>query len=127
MKILNLDGYMLGNDAHIVVRGDAWMNADSPVYICNSVDVANEILHASHRSALEPNNVVWSTIYRVRADEIEAFKIENGLIWTTQATKITVDKPVAYHNPPHRSEAQLLANAQQMLPYFSKLIRGKKK
>lgn len=57
MKILNLVGYMLGNDAHIVARGDAWMNADSPVYICNSVDVANEILHASHRSALEPNNV----------------------------------------------------------------------
>lgn len=57
MKILNLVGYMLGNDAHIVARGDAWMNADSPVYICNSVDVANEILHASHRSVLEPNNV----------------------------------------------------------------------
>ncbi len=118
---------MLGNDAHIVTRGDAWLDTDMPVYICSSVNLANTILHTSHRAVLAPNDVVWSTIYRVTADEIDAFKIENGLVWTTQATKIKVDRPVAYHKPSHRSEAQLLANAQKILPQISKLIRGKQK
>lgn len=127
MKIKNLVGYMLGNDAHVVGRGDTWLDADRPVYICRSVDVANAILQNSHQGVLAPNGVVWTTVYRVTADEVDAFRIENELIWTTQATKIIVDRPVGYYNPPHRSEAQLLANARQILPYFSKLVRGKGK
>lgn len=118
---------MLGNDAHIVARGDSWLDADRQVYICKSFGTAKSILQESHRAVLEPNNIVWSTIYRVKADEIDVFKIENDLVWTNQATKIVVDRPVAYYKPPYRSEFQLLANARCVLPYFSELIRGKRK
>lgn len=118
---------MLGNDAHIVARGDNWLDTDRPVYICKSLDVAKSILQESHRAVLDPNNIVWSTIYRVKADEIDVFKIENDLVWTNQATKIVVDRPVAYYKPAYRSEFQLLANARRALPYFSEIIRGKRK
>ena len=114
MKKNKVIGYMLGNKSHVVVHGDQWCQPGIPVYICANKDTARAILEDSQKFALEPNNIVWTTIYRVRAKDIEIDKYEHDLIWTHQGNKIIVEAPVFYRDAPKISEEYLLNNARQI-------------
>lgn len=110
----NVVGYMLGDKNHVVVRGDQWCNAGTPVYICANKDVARAILEKSQQNALEPENIIWTTIYRVQAENLQIYKYEHDLMWTTQGNKIIVDEPVFYRDASKISEQRLLRNAAQI-------------
>ncbi len=127
MKKDMIVGYMLGNANHVVVRGDQWCDAGTPVYIFANKNAARAALENSHRCVLEPNNVIWTIIYRVHAKDIQIDKYENNLMWTCQGNKIIVDEPVFYRNAPKISEQRLLNNATCYAPHFSDLINGRKR
>lgn len=118
-----LVGYMLGNENHVVARGDQWCKEGVNVYVCPTKDMAKEILEHSQRYTLEPH-IVWTTIYRVWAEniEIDFFKTDH-LVWTRQGNKIIVDAPVFYREPVAMSEQRLLQNAAQMRHDFRKLMK----
>ncbi len=123
MKLDNLVGYMLAGRGRVIVPGERWINYDVPVYICTTLDKAKEILEESHIRTLEPSPV-WTTIYRVVAKDIDCDKYDNERVWTRQASRIFVDKPVFYKEPHKLSEVALLRNAQRILPHFSKLMNN---
>ena len=123
MKVYNFMGYMLGNANHIVVRGDQWCDAGEKVFVCTNKETAKTILRQSQCYNLEPNNVVWTTIYRVWARDINVDEYTHGknLAWTTEGNKIIVDSPVFYRKAPMRSEQQLQQNAMRNRADFFKL------
>ncbi len=121
MTIDQLTGFMLGDAEHPMKKGDKWWPYDTQVFVCMDIERAVRILKEHQKNYLEPNNV-WTTVYRVTAQNLEFTKIENGLIWTNQPTKIIVDGPVYFSNPKAANEASLLKNAQTILPHIAKLI-----
>ena len=123
MKINKITGFMLGNAAHAPENGDKWCDYDTDVYICADLDCAKQILAESHKNTLAPA-VVWTTIYRVKANDINCNKIQNNIIWTNQPTKIIVDAPVYYSAPKQITNAEILSKAAHVLPQYSKLINN---
>lgn len=124
MKKTKFTGYMLGNENHIVVRGDQWCDAGDFVYICTNKETAQAILEHSQQHNLMPNNIIWTTIYRVHARNINIDKYTHGnnLAWTTEGNKIIVDEPVFYREASKISEQHLLNNAMQIRSDFFKLF-----
>lgn len=119
-----LVGYMLGNENHVVARGDQWCEEGTKVYVCPTKDMAKAILEQSQRHSLAPH-IVWTTIYRVWAEDIEIDYFQTDrLVWTRQGNKIIVDAPVFYRAQPVLSEQRLLHNAAQIKHDFAKLIRS---
>lgn len=118
MKMDKLVGFMLTTNRQGVASGERWSEYDVPVYICATLDRAKQILENSHKKPLEPNTV-WTTVYRVVANDIKIDRIENGLFWTHQARKIFADTPVFYKEPRPITEAQLLCNAKRILPQMA--------
>ena len=123
MNVNQLTGFMLGASKRRGKKGEAWLPFDVEVYVCADMATAMEILESSRRCMLEPNPV-WTTIYRVKADNINCTKIEGGLIWTNQPTKLIVEAPVYYGTPKTMSESQLLQNAKKILPRVSTLMKS---
>ncbi len=120
MKVKNVTGYMLANNGAVLLRGDQWWPYDTEVFICLNLDKAKQIIGVSAE---------WTTIYRVRAAELECSRIDGGLMYTNDASKIIVDAPVHY-NDRRLSETQLLARAASIRDDFMKLAfnsKGKKK
>lgn len=126
MKISNIVGYMLGNENHVVVRGDQWCDAGEQVYICTNKEAAQAILESSQMGI---GNVVWTTIYRVRANDINinAYTHSRNLAWTKEGNKIIVDTPVLYRPLIKMSQAQLLQNAARIRADYFKLVNGPQK
>lgn len=126
MKISNIVGYMLGNENHVVVRGDQWCDAGEQVYICTNKEAAQAILESSQMGI---GNVVWTTIYRVRANDINinAYTHSRNLAWTKEGNKIIVDTPVLYRPLIKMSQAQLLQNAARIRADYFKLVNGAQK
>lgn len=123
MKISNIVGYMLGNENHVVVRGDQWCDAGEQVYICANKEFAKAMLEASHNGL---GNILWTTIYRVYAQDINVCGgagLKN-LLWTTEGNKIIVDAPVLYRPVQKKSQAQLLRNAQRISSDYFKIAMG---
>ena len=123
MKISQLTGFVLGTSKRRAKKGEAWLPFDVEVYVCADMPTAMKILANSHSGTIEPNPV-WTTIYRVKADNIDCTKIEGGLIWTNQPTRLIVDTPVYYAAPKELSESQLLKNAKKILPRISTLMNN---
>ncbi|MBR2341940.1 MAG: hypothetical protein IKA73_00545 [Alphaproteobacteria bacterium] len=123
MKMDRLVGFMLANGKRPVISGEKWCEYDTPVYICATVDTAKQILENSHKTAIEPNPV-WTMIFRVVANDIKIDKIENGLIWTRQASNIIADTPVFYKEPPKITESHLMHNAQRIMPQMKRLMNN---
>lgn len=121
MIIKNLTGYMLGNRENAPEVGKQWWPYDVQVFVCANMDKAKEILMQSRKYVLNPD-LVWTTIYRVQAKDIECQKIENNLIWTKQPTKIIVDSPVFFSTPRYMNEQDLLNNARRIMPRFSRTM-----
>ena len=123
MKISNIVGYMLGNENHVVAGGDQWCDAGEQVYICTNKEVAKAILESSQ---IGVGNIVWTTIYRVRANyiNIDAYTDLRNLAWTKEGNKIIVDTPVLYRPVQKKTQAQLLQNAAQIRPDYFKLVNG---
>ncbi|MBO5739890.1 MAG: hypothetical protein J6R52_02380 [Alphaproteobacteria bacterium] len=123
MKIANIVGYMLGNSNHVMARGDQWCDAGEQVYICTNKDVAKAILESSQ---IEMGNIIWTTIYRVHANDIniDAYTDLRNLAWTKEGNKIIVDRPVLYRSVQKMSEQHLLQNAAQIRPDYFKLVKG---
>lgn len=117
---------MLGNSSHVVGRGEQWCDAGIQVFVCANQDTARAILDASQKESLEPH-IVWTTVYRVQAKNINVDKFENDLMWTTQGDKIFVDGPVMYREPEIMTEQRLLQNARLIRPHFSRLINNNKR
>ena len=126
MQINKMVGYMLGNSSHVVGRGEQWCDAGIQVFVCANQDTARAILDASQKESLEPH-IVWTTVYRVQAKNINVDKFENDLMWTTQGDKIFVDGPVMYREPEIMTEQRLLQNARLIRPHFSRLINNNKR
>ena len=129
MKKNNLVGYMLGNENHIVVRGDQWCDAGHQVYICTNKEIAKAILEQSQQLNLEPNNIVWTTIYRVYAPNINIEKYTHGgnLAWTNEGNKIFVDTPVFYRAAQKISEQNLTKHARLIQSDFFRLFNKMEK
>lgn len=123
MKIANIVGYMLGNSNHVMARGDQWCDAGEQVYICTNKDVAKAILESSQ---IEMGNIIWTTIYRVHANDIniDAYTDLRNLAWTKEGNKIIVDRPVLYRSVQKMLEQDLLQNAAQIRPDYFKLVNG---
>ena len=121
MIIKKMTGFMLGNAKNAPEVERQWWPYDVQVFVCANLDKAKEMLMQSRKYALDPD-AVWTTIYQVRAENIECQKIENNLIWTKQPTKIIVDRPVFFSAPRYMTEPDLLNNARRILPHFSGLI-----
>ena len=117
---------MLGNSNHVVGRGEQWCDAGIRVFVCADQDTARAILDASQKESLEPH-IVWTTIYRVQAKNINVDKFENDLMLTTQGDKIFVDGPVTYREPEIMTEQRLLQNARLIRPHFSRLMNNNKR
>ncbi len=126
MQINKMVGYMLGNSNHVVGPGEHWCDAGMQVFVCANKELAQAILNTSHKETLEPH-IVWTTIYRVKANNIQIDKFENDLMWTTQGDKIIVDAPVIYREPEFMTEQRLLQNARLIRPHFSRLLNNKRK
>ncbi len=126
MKISNIVGYMLGNENHVVARGDQWCDAGEQVYICTNIEVAKAILESSQ---IEMGNIIWTTIYRVHANDIniDAYTDLRNLAWTKEGNKIIVDRPVLYRSVQKMLEQHLLQNAAQIRPDYFKLVNGAKR
>ena len=122
MTINQLTGFMLGTSKRRARKGEAWLPFDVDVYVCADMATAMELLTASQSGAVLEPNPVWTTIYRVKADDINCTKIESGLIWTNQPTKLIVDAPVYYGTPRVLPESWLLKNAKNILPRMSMLM-----
>ena len=124
MKFRNMTGDMLGNERCEHRSGAPWANDNYyPVWICPTLRKALEILEASQNAHLD-GNIVWTTIYRVVARDIECELMKNGLWLTHTPTKIYVDEPVMYKNPNFfMTEEQLLSNANDIRMRFSKITR----
>lgn len=120
MIIKNMTGYMLsGGGAHR--SGEKWWPYNTNVYVCLSLEKAKELMSTSHKEPLK-YGTVWTTIYRVSAQDIDCQKFGDGLMWTNQPTKIIVEGPVHYHAPNKISEGELLQNAKSILPQYSHLM-----
>ena len=120
MIIKEMTGYMLsGGGAHR--SGENWWPYNTTVYVCLSLEKAKELMSMSHKEPLK-HGTVWTTIYRVSAQNIDCQKFGDGLMWTNQPTKIIVEGPVYYHAPNKMSEGELLKNAQRILPQYSHLM-----
>ncbi|MBQ8473362.1 MAG: hypothetical protein IJ500_00690 [Alphaproteobacteria bacterium] len=120
MIINEMTGYMLsGGGAHR--SGEKWWPYNTNVYVCMSLEKAKELMAMSHKEPLT-HGTVWTTIYRVSAQNIDCQKFGDGLMWTNQPTKIIVDGPVYYHAPNKMSEGELLKNARRILPQYSHLM-----
>jgi hypothetical protein len=63
-------------------------------------------------------------IFRVVANDIKIDKIENGLIWTRQASNIIADAPVFYKEPQQITESHLMHNAQRIMPQMKRLMNS---
>lgn len=126
MKISNIVGYMLGNSNHVVARGDQWCDAGEQVYICTNKETAKAILESSQ---MEMGNIIWTTIYRVHANDIniDAYTHSRNLAWTTEGNKIIVDRPVLYRSIQKMSQQQLLQNAARIRSDYFKLFNGAQK
>ena len=122
MKFRNMTGYMLGALNSLHEPGSQWTVYDAPVWICPTLRKAFEVLERSQRNYLN-GNALWTTIYRVVANDIECEQMKNGLWFTKQPTKIYVDKPVLYKEPMLPAEEQLLANARAIMPAMQKITR----
>ena len=120
MIIKDMTGYMLSGNG-ILKSGEQWWPHDTNVYVCLSLEKAQELLALSHDASLK-HGTIWTTIYRVNAKNIDCNKIGNGLVWTNQPTKIIVDCPVYYRAPRMVSEGKLLQNAKRILPRYSRLM-----
>ena len=129
MRKTKITGYMLGNENHIVLRGDQWSDAGEYLYICTNKEFAQTILEHSQQCVLEPNNIIWTTIYRVHANNINIDKYSHGnnLAWTAEGNKIIVDKPVFYRKAISQSEQRLLNNAIRIRSDFFKIFNNKNK
>ena len=123
MKISNIVGYMLGNENHVVARGDQWCDAGEQVYICTNKEVAKAILESSQ---IEMGNIIWTTIYRVHANDIniDSYTYLRNLAWTKEGNKIIVDRPILYRSVQKMLEQHLLQNAAQIRPDYFKLVNG---
>ena len=126
MKVSNIVGYMLGNENHVVARGDQWCDAGEQVYICTNKEVAKAILESSQ---IEMGNIIWTTIYRVHANDIniDAYTDLRNLAWTKEGNKIIVDRPVLYRSVQKMSEQHLLQNAARIRTDYFKLANGTRK
>lgn len=129
MRKTKITGYMLGNENHIVVRGDQWCDAGECVYVCTNKETAQAILEHSQQHNLIPNNIIWTTIYRVHANNINIYKYSHGnnLAWTVEGNKIIVDEPVFYRKAISQSEQRLLNNAMRIRSDFFKIFNNKNK
>lgn len=124
MKHKNIIGYMLGNSNHVVAHGDQWCDAGHQVYICTNIETAKAMLEHSQQLGLEPNNIVWTTIYRVKTQCINIEKYTHGgnLAWTNEGNKIFVDRPVLYRAAPKISEQNLMKRAMSIQSDFFRLF-----
>ena len=122
----NLVGYMLGNCDTVVSRGSQWCEDGLNVYVCPTKEMAKAILEQSQQHTLKPH-IVWTTIYRVWAKDIEIdfFKTDR-LVWTRQGSKLIVDAPVFYRAQPVLTEQKLLSNAKRLKARYMKLVDGAK-
>lgn len=120
MLIENLVGYVLKGNGRAPNQGDKWWPYNANVYVCTSLDKAKELLKQSHVSG----GRVWTTVYRVKAQNINCYRFENGIVWTNEPTKLIVDTPVYCAVPHALSGESLLKNARRILPEYSKLMNG---
>lgn len=122
MKFRNMTGYMLGTINNQRRPGSQWTMDNAPVWICPTMRKAFEILERSQTNHLD-GNVLWTTIYRVVARDIECVQMKNGLWFTEQPTRIYVDEAVLYKDPMQLTEEQLLARATEIMPKLHKITR----
>lgn len=126
MQLEKISGYMLGNAGHMPGCGQCWSSYDMPVYFCTDINKAKEILEKSQSQCeLEPH-VVWTTVYKVCGNNINIFKIEDGLLWTMQPSRIMVEKPVFYKKPRQLTEQELRQKARMIMPEYVKLMKSLK-
>jgi len=123
MKVKYLVGYMLGNNNHVVANGEQWGMPSEQVWVCKTMDVAKGILMASQSKAsiIRP---VWTTIYRVHAENIECSREDSAFYYNVPADKIIVGTPVHYQEPPRITERDLLKNARRIRASFMKLTHA---
>lgn len=120
-----LSGYMLGTDRVRLMPGQRWLPYDVLVYVCLNIDTAKDILETSHRTSSDTiDPVVWTTIYHVTAPLVRYERIDYDMLWTPDARKIIVDRPVLYKAPPQISESEILNKAKFLTPVYSKFIKS---
>ena len=128
--IINLSGFMLGTDKDVLQPGQKWLPYDTEVYVCRNIDVAKRLLQLSQRGFVDGINPVWTTVYHVVAPMVKCTRADNAMLWTPDASKIVVDRPVFQQTPRQLSEAALLDNAKAQMAAFMGLMnlsREKKK
>lgn len=124
VRILNLSGYMLGNDAHVVLPGQPWWpDNDTLMYVCKKLSTAREILESSRHGFVDEINPVWTTIYHVTSPMINCERVSDDMFWTRDGNRIIVDRPV--ENRPLRAltEEQLVRNAHLIRPSWERLVQ----
>lgn len=114
---------MLGNARHAHRPGEPWMDRDAMVYVCRDIDVAKQILNMSQHGFVDDMNPLWTTIYHVTAPMIECQRADCKMLWTTDATKIIVDRPVFRQEPSLLSEQMLLDKARAIRSEYFKTIK----
>ncbi len=103
----NLVGYMLGNNDHVVAAGEPWFEHPDYVWVCMDLEMAKNILRASHTNSTN-RGPVWTTIYRVFGENIKCTPGDNRRMFTRQADKIIVGSPVHYEEPNPATNRQVL-------------------
>ncbi|MDE5615849.1 MAG: hypothetical protein K2I81_03395 [Alphaproteobacteria bacterium] len=120
--IINLSGFMLGTDKDVLRPGQKWLPYDAEVYVCRNIDVAKRLLQLSQRGFIDGINPVWTTIYHVVAPMVKCTRADNAMLWTPDASKIIVDRPVFQQPPRQLPEAALFDNAKAQLSAFMRLM-----
>ncbi len=119
MIVRYVTGYMLGDEN----LAGQWSDCDTPVFICRTPHVARKILNAVNHPVFDGPR--WSTIYRVYATNLDCECVTPDMIYTNQATKISIGGPVTqYDSRPALTEEQLRARAVAIAPAFHKLVSG---
>ncbi len=114
---------MLGNQNTAHPLGQSWCNVDERVWVCPNLAKAKKVLAESQRFSLEPH-CVWTTIYKVVAENIQFEQANNGLLYTNTPTKVIVERIVFQQMPQITSEQQLLRRAGTIMPSYKKLMNG---
>ena len=122
-RIKNLTGFMLGNDNCVHLLGCAWLPRDSRVWICRNMAKAEKILQESQQNCMR-TGCIWTTIYRVVANDIVCEQSGDGMWYTNTPTKIFVDGIVKQCRPDIITEQDLLMRARDAKQKFAKLVEG---
>lgn len=130
MKIKNLTGYMLGNEKNIHYVGEQWDRRDSDVWVCPSLAMARNIMEKSQQN-ITKTAPVWTTIYRVKGQNICCTKANSGVWLTNQTSSIFIEGVVCHQMPELLNELEYASDERKSQIKLNNLIaehfRGRKK